>query len=99
MRINGHSIYGTTASPFPIQLSFGRATSKPGVVYLHVFDWPTDGKLIVPTFGKRVRQAHLLAASKVRLKVNQTPDTLEIQGIPDTAPDKVATVIVLELEK
>jgi alpha-L-fucosidase len=99
MRINGQAIYGTTASPFPTQLSFGRATSKPGVVYLHVFDWPADGKLTVPTFGKRVRQAHLLAASKARLKVNQTADKLEIQDMPDTAPDKVATVIVLELEK
>ncbi len=99
MRINGQAIYGTTASPFPTQLNFGRATSKPGVVYLHVFDWPTDGKLAVPTFEKRVRRAHLLETSEGRLKVDQTADTLEIQGLPATAPNKVATVIVLELEK
>src|SRR6185503_327073 len=74
MKINGEAIYGTTASPFATQLTFGRATSKPGRVYLHVFDWPTDGKLAVPAFGRNVKQAYLLTAPKHRLKIEQTSD-------------------------
>src|SRR6266850_7578149 len=56
MKRNGESIYGTTASPFASQLSFGRATSKPGRVYLEVFDWPADGNLRVPAWGKTVKK-------------------------------------------
>jgi len=95
MKINGEAIYGTTASPFATQLTFGRATSKPGRVYLHVFDWPTDGKLAVPAFGRNVKQAYLLTAPKQRLKIEQTSDGSLIT-VPAQVPDSIATVIVLE---
>ena len=95
MKINGEAIYGTTASPFATQLTFGRATSKPGRVYLHVFDWPTDGKLAVPAFGRDVKQAYLLTAPKQRLKIEQTSDGSLIT-VPAQVPDSIATVIVLE---
>ena len=49
MKVNGESIYGTTASPFPKAPAWGRVTQKPGKLYLHVFDWPKDGKLVVPS--------------------------------------------------
>jgi alpha-L-fucosidase len=95
MRKNGASIYGTTASPFTTQLSFGRATSKPGRVFLHVFDWPADGNLAVPTFGKAVNKAYLLTAPKQRLKVTSSADGISLQ-LPTQAPDSIATVVVLE---
>lgn len=95
MKINGEAIYGTTASPFATQLAFGRATSKVGRVYLHVFDWPADGKLTVPGFGRDVKQAYLLAAPKQRLKIEQTSDGSLIK-VPARVPDSIATVIVLE---
>ena len=95
MKINGEAIYGTTASPFATQLTFGRATSKPGRVYLHVFDWPTDGKLAVPAFGRNVKQAYLLTGPKQRLKIEQTSDGSLIT-VPAQVPDSIATVIVLE---
>ena len=95
MKVNGAAIYGTTASPFAKQLAFGRATSKPGRVYLHVFDWPRDGKLIVPAFGRDVKQAYLLIAPKQRLKIEQTSDGMSLI-VPAQAPDPIATVIVLE---
>ena len=39
MQTNGEAIYGTTASPFK-RLPWGRATEKPGKLFLHVFEWP-----------------------------------------------------------
>ena len=63
MKANGAAIYGTTASPFANQLSFGRATRKAGRVYLHVFDWPTNGSLQVPSWGAKVSKAYLLTLS------------------------------------
>jgi alpha-L-fucosidase len=95
MKTNGEAIYGTTASPFTTQLSFGRATSKPGRVYLHIFDWPADGKLQVPAWGKNVKKARLLAGSKEVLKFTQNGSGITIQ-VPKAAPDRIASVIVLE---
>jgi len=95
MKINGQAIYGTNASPFAKQLAFGRATSKAGRVYLHVFDWPADGKLNVPAFGKSVKKAYLLASPKQQLKINQMADGISLT-VPAQAPDSIATVIVLE---
>jgi alpha-L-fucosidase len=95
MRVNAEAIYATTASPFNMPLAFGRATSKPGRLYLHVFNWPADGKLKVPAWGKIVRRAYLLASPKKVLKFAQSSDGITIQ-VPPTAPDRIATVIVLE---
>jgi alpha-L-fucosidase len=44
-------------------LPWGRATQKPGTLYLMVFDWPADGRLLVPMKGE-VRQASLLGSSQ-----------------------------------
>ncbi|MGB7297574.1 MAG: alpha-L-fucosidase, partial [Candidatus Aminicenantales bacterium] len=64
MGVNGEAIYGTQASPFKV-LEWGRCTQKHvkgGTrLYLHVFDWPADGKLVVPGIANAPRQAFLLA--------------------------------------
>ena len=75
MKVNGEAIYGTTASPFE-KLAWGRCTQKPGKLYLHVFDWPKDGKLLVP-IANRVNKAYLLAQPAVELKsreIGRRPD-------------------------
>ena len=95
MKANGEAIYGTTASPFATQLPFGRATSKPNRVYLHVFDWPADASLEVPAFGQTVKKAYLLASPKQQLAVTQTSEGVSLK-LPAHAPDPIATVIVLE---
>ena len=97
MKTNGAAIYGTTASPFQTQLTFGRATSKPGQVYLHVFDWPADGNLAVPAFGKTVKKAYLLV-SKQPVKFTESTDVVSLK-VPVSAPDPIATVIVLETNR
>ena len=43
MQANGESIYGTTASPFAA-IPWGACTVKGEKLYLHVFDWPSDGQ-------------------------------------------------------
>ena len=100
MKVNGESIYGTKASGFLTPLPWGRATSKKGKLYLHVFDWPADGVLNVPGFAVaagRVPAAYLLANPKVRLTAESGADGLRIR-VPASAPDPVATVIVVEIK-
>ncbi len=96
-KTNGEAIYGTGASPFSTQLAFGRATSKPGKLYLHVFMWPSDGKLQVPAIKGRVAKAYLLADRAKALQVASAADGLTIT-LPATAPDADASVIALDLK-
>jgi alpha-L-fucosidase len=95
MKVNHSAIYGTTASPFQQQLSWGRCTRKGGKLYLHVFDWPSDGKLRVPLLNKKAK-AWLLAEPRHKLNCMPDVDGLMIQ-LPAAAPDKIASVIVLEV--
>jgi alpha-L-fucosidase len=48
LKVNGEAIYGTAAGPFKQQFGWGRITQKPGKLYLEVFDWPKEGKLLLP---------------------------------------------------
>jgi alpha-L-fucosidase len=94
---NGQSIYGTTASPFP-RLAWGRCTQKPGRLYLHVFDWPGDGQLMVPGLENPVQKAYLLArADGAPLEVTRSGDQTLLR-VPAKAPDPIDTVVVLEIE-
>ncbi len=98
MAVNGESIHGASACPFKQAPAWGRITAKPGKLYLHVFDWPKDGKLAVPTPSGKPKSAYLLAdPSQKPLQITSKADGLEIT-LPPSAPDKAAaSVVVLEI--
>jgi alpha-L-fucosidase len=93
MDVNGDSIYGTTSSPFDKAPKWGRVTSKPGELYLHVFNWPADGKLTLNSSAKPVKA--WLLADKTKCVVKQVGDASVI-SVPDKAPDQNDSVIVLK---
>jgi alpha-L-fucosidase len=95
LKINGEAIYGTKASPFPY-LSYGRATRKGQTLYLHLFDWPKDGKLNVPLTNKMTK-AYLLADPKTSLKISAGKENTMIQ-LSNYAPDKIASVVAIQFE-
>ena len=95
MKVNGDAIYATTASPFRRQLPWGRCTQKPGKLYLLVFNWPADGKLMVPV-ANTIRKAYLLAAPDKTLTTTNADEGVVIQ-LPATAPDPIASVVVAEI--
>ena len=100
MRVNGEAVHGTTASPFA-RLPWGRATQKPGMLYLMVFDWPRDGRLMVPMRGT-VRSARVLGGSKaLRFESSEREAgrlVIEVPDDRDASIDPACTVIALELE-
>ncbi len=73
-----------------------RATTKPGKIYLIVFRWPTDGRFELAGLESHVKRAYLLAGHK-KLKVSQTPAGVSL-ALPAEAPDKIASVICLEIK-
>ena len=99
MKVNGEAIYGTTASPFK-RLPWGRCTKKISgdetTLYLHVFNWPADGKLVVPGLKNSVLSASLLDGGK---KLKTTSDTNGVTVyVPKDAPDKISSTVVLTIK-
>lgn len=94
LKNNGDAIYGTKASPFAY-LSWGRATTKGNKLYLHVFDYPKDGVIKLP-LANAVNKAYLLSNTFSNIK-STVKDGYTYLELPTTAPDKIATVVVLEL--
>ena len=66
---------------------------------MHVFQWPTDGKLIVGNLQSTPRRAYLLAdPNRAPLKTGRLNDRDVEVAVPATAPDPTDTVVVLEMD-
>ena len=84
-----------------------RATTKlnpdgSGEVYLHIFQWPADGKFAVTsTYKAQLVKAYLLADPKttvegsVTTEADQTTFSLKL---PTQAPDPIASVVCLDVK-
>ncbi|QEG24891.1 alpha-L-fucosidase [Mariniblastus fucicola] len=98
MDVNGESIYGTSASPFA-DLEWGKCTRKEldgkTKLYLHVFDWPEDGQLIVPGLKNSIEKASLLDGG-AKLETRSVESGV-IVSLPAEATDSHASVIVLDV--
>lgn len=96
MKVNAQSIRGTTRTPLAVQ-AWGESTVKGNTLYLHVFDWPKDGKLVVGGLRTSVKSARLLAGPDAPLTSRRRGADLLID-IPVSAADPADTVIVLECD-
>lgn len=102
MKVNGVAIYGTSASPFPAALPWGRCTSKSAhgntTLYLHVFHWPADGKLTLAGLKNKIKSARLLTETKtVSVPVASAENGL-VLSLPPAAPDPISSTIVVRLK-
>ena len=95
MKVNGEAIYGTKASPFR-KLPWGRCTRKGNKLYLHVFDWPKNGDLLVPGLRNKAISAKLLANGE-KLECERDGENVLVK-VPPKPLDPVATVVALEFE-
>jgi alpha-L-fucosidase len=92
--VNGESIRGTTRTPLAPQ-AWGQTTRKGNRLYLHVFQWPTDGKLVVGGLKTEIESAWLLADPQSKLKFERS-GLDQIITVPPSAPDATNSVVVLE---
>ncbi|MEM7809854.1 MAG: alpha-L-fucosidase [Planctomycetota bacterium] len=100
MDVNGEAIYGTSPSPFR-KVSWGRCTRKDvggGVtrLYLHVFDPPADGRLVVPVMNEVV-SATSLADGKPLPTVERTDGGLVLDISDVESFDPVCTVFAVDV--
>ncbi len=95
---NNEAIYGTEASPCG-KPDWGYITMKKNgnsaVLYLHVFEWPKDGNLVVPLKNKP-QKAYLLTNKRKSFKTKTSEKGIVISLTGD-APDAINSVVVLNL--
>jgi alpha-L-fucosidase len=98
MDVNGEAIHGTVGSPFS-ELAWGRATQKfhdeSTTLYLHVFDWPKDGRLVVPGLAGTVTGAKVLGGSDTTFTMGQGEVVIDI---PTEMPNEHIGVIAIEVK-
>jgi alpha-L-fucosidase len=99
MSKNSESIYATEASPFKV-LSWGRCTQKSiseGTrLYLHIFDWPANGKIVVSGLGNEVTNCYSLADNvKLNAARNENDYIIDVSNVKQ---QQYATVIVLDIK-
>lgn len=101
MQLNGETIYGSSASAFSRKLPWGRCTSKVTgdltTLYLHVFDWPSDGELVVPGLKSKVSKAYLLTDKARKLGVKPSKTGVLVK-VPAKAGNSISTTVVLEIK-
>ena len=99
MDINGEAIYATQASPFPRRLPWGRVTKKTAgnggtTLYLHVWEWPADGKVLLPTL-QELPTAGKLLANGTKITAERSSDGV-IVHLPGAATDPDISVARLD---
>jgi alpha-L-fucosidase len=100
MKVNGEAVYSTKASPWGL-FPWGRCTKKEiknnTILYFSVFDWPAEGKLVIPGLKNKVISASLLA-NGIKVKASATKDGGVTLVLPSKAPDLIASVIKVEVK-
>jgi alpha-L-fucosidase len=98
-KVNNDSIRGTTRTPLPVQ-TWGESTVKGRNIYLHVFNWPANGQLVIGGLESSTKASALLWGHSYSAPLPVTrlnPFDVSIK-VPATAPDKVDTVVLLQSE-
>jgi alpha-L-fucosidase len=97
LSVNGRAIHGTTASPFKHLPFDGRVTVGKGALYVHLFDWPQDGRIVLPGLRNPIRSARVMATGEELPHKSGADDRVTIE-LPQSAPDPVVSVVAVELD-
>ncbi|HMK39604.1 MAG TPA: alpha-L-fucosidase [Bacteroidota bacterium] len=90
----GGSIYGTRGGPFR-NGTWGGATCKGNVIYLHVANWE-KGRLLLPTLDAKIRKYATLTGGNVRVAQKGEGTLLEPEA---GSRDETDTIIRLEIDR
>ncbi|MFO8079545.1 MAG: alpha-L-fucosidase [Armatimonadota bacterium] len=99
MDVNSDAIYATDPNPWPWEFEWGRVTTRPGKLFLHMYDWP--GRVSIAGLRNDVTRAALLAAPDDELDVAQIYDPqadLHLLSIdlPERRSDEPITVVEVQ---
>jgi alpha-L-fucosidase len=114
MQVNSESIYGAGPTPFGgeygsidqtdpkkkwVAETAWRATTQPGKLYIHIFEWPSSNAFEISGQKLKVTHATLLADPQHHpLAITHNDQGYTIQ-LPAQAPDLDDSVLALDLQK
>jgi len=99
LKIYGESIYGNEKTDLPVQ-QWGVTTKKGDIMYLHVFNWPKDGNLIVAGLTSDIEDARIVSDKQKKSLALKRIDNKDLSiKVPLTAPDTTNAVIALKVRK
>jgi len=90
----GTTIYGTRGGPFKPG-KWGASTCKGNTIFVHIFRWPQEGKLLLPPIAAKVAGSSVLTGGNAA--VSQTAAGVEI-AIPQADRQAIDTIVALELD-
>jgi alpha-L-fucosidase len=97
-KVNGESIRGCGRTPLQVQ-TWGESTRKGNTLYLHVFNWPTNGQLVVGGLKSNVKRVDLFGTTLLEPPAFRRLNPLDVSiTVPINAPDKADSVVVLECD-
>lgn len=98
LSVFGEAIYGNERTDLPIQ-AWGVTTKKDNITYLHVYNWPKDGKLLIGGLTSDIETVNIVGSTKKKLLTyNRLSDKDVMINLPLTAPDTMNTVIAITLK-
>lgn len=103
MKVNGESIYGTAANPFPAGVPWGRCTLKHlpdgnTRLYFHIFKWPWNARLQIPPLENEITSVWLLSdPAHPKLTFNREADGGTVVELPVAETNDYATVVAVNL--
>lgn len=94
MKRYDQAIYGATYTPLQGQ-PWGQATRKGEKLFLHVFNWPSDGKLVVDSFPGQAKSVGLLNGAGLQFSQDERHLLIDI---PAQSPDPDVAVLVVQID-
>ncbi|MBI5834000.1 MAG: alpha-L-fucosidase [Armatimonadetes bacterium] len=88
------AIHGAQPSTLP-PLAWGECTARGNTLFLHVFDWPTDGRLVVPGLAGRVWSARLDDGTALAYTALGSAAVIDV---PRARPDGLIPVVTVQIE-
>ncbi len=96
VRENGEAIYETKASQLPSQ-NWGYITQKPGKIYLHVFKFSKDNKLVINGLEAVINKVYLLNQHEQQFKFSKKKNAISIDlNLKNT--DQLPKVLVIDYQ-
>ena len=90
---NEAAIHGADPTPFG-PLAWGECTVRGNTLFLHIFQWPADGRLLLPGLKTRVKSARMDGVGKLAVK---SSNESVIVTLPARRPETLIPVIMVEL--
>jgi alpha-L-fucosidase 2 len=93
-----HTVVGAGRSPLPLQ-NWGAVTRKDNTLYLHVFDWPADRRLVLAGLKNPIVSVFLLNEDKKESLPFERSTSLDVTiTLPNIAPNDADSVIEVVFE-